>query len=175
MFSDTIIPFIRMLRYAERLFPNMHTSLGSSHLYSFNTALTPLEVCLALLTASLPMLYRPTKTCYRYIRAVCKAGTFAPGPVAANIEDTARAAADARCSQVVRPPMPAAACGKAAKERYTDVELLSQLTTVAHYEDTSSVAGVRGGGEEVATESNKGVRRIRSVESDDTAVDEHDR
>lgn len=46
----------------------MNTHLTSEWYFGWDAAMTPIEVCLALITASLPMIYRPTKNLYRYLR-----------------------------------------------------------------------------------------------------------
>ena len=79
---------IRTLIYVKAVFPNMHLNLATGYEFGFDSALIPIEMSFALMTASLPMLYRPTKSSYRYIKAVCKGRSFRPGKVAGNIDHT---------------------------------------------------------------------------------------
>lgn len=131
-----------MLRYMERVWPGISLKLSSNYFYGYDSALTAVEVFLALTTASLPMLYRPGTSLFRRLKTACVPRSLHSGRALGG--DSGEAAAtsdfgpdsDGRGSSSRRPVQRAGA-GILSAPRRVKAELY-QLTTLHHDDEVTS-------------------------------------
>lgn len=161
MSRDTAITFFRMLRYAERIWPDMKTNFRSEYFYGFDVALTPVEVFLALLTASLPMIYCPSKNLFRYLKAVYVSRSFRPGSVLGGSGHTASRYPSAPRDDISsKGHVQRAGAGLLSAPRRVKAGLY-QLGTINQDDPSSSTERV------IAASNSAETKRPRSAASDD--------